>query len=123
MIELPVTIKKTHAFFWPEHVSFRNIVKQILYSIKGQSVWLRPNGNNLKQMKWLVKNNKNNDYVMFMIHSSELMPGGSPTFKTMDSIEKLYSDLENLFSYAASMQYRGITLKEYYDKFALNKDY
>ena len=37
--------------------------------------------------------------VQFALHSSELMPGGSPTFRTEDSIERLYEDLEALFAY------------------------
>jgi len=49
---------------------------------------------------------------MFMIHSSELMPGGSPTFQTQESIEKLYADLEVLFS-EASQHFEGITLRDF----------
>ena len=53
---------------------------------------------------------------MFMIHSSELMPGGSPNFKDENSIENLYIDIESIFSYAKSKGYVGITLREYYDR-------
>jgi hypothetical protein len=35
-----------------------------------------------------------NDYVEYMLHSSEYMPGGSPTFKNQQDIERLYADLE-----------------------------
>lgn len=35
-----------------------------------------------------------NDYVEYMLHSSEYMPGGSPTFKNKQDIEQLYVDLE-----------------------------
>jgi hypothetical protein len=54
-----------------------------------------------------------NDYVEFMLHSSEFMPGGSPTFKTQQDIEVLYRDLEQLFAW---LQQRtvGMTLAEYY---------
>jgi len=52
------------------------------------------------------------EYAMFMIHSSELMPGGSPTFQTQESIEKLYADLEVLFS-EASQHFEGITLRDF----------
>lgn len=53
------------------------------------------------------------DYVEFMLHSSEFMPGGSPTFKTEQDIEVLYRDLEQLFDW---LQQRtvGMTLAEYY---------
>ena len=53
---------------------------------------------------------------MFMIHSSELMPGGSPNFKDEKSIEDLYNETEKLFKYAKSKGYIGITLREYYER-------
>ena len=53
-------------------------------------------------------------YVQFMLHSSELMPGGSPTFPTESRIEKLYDDLEALFE-AASGHFRAATLSEFHD--------
>ena len=52
------------------------------------------------------------DYIMFMLHSSELMPGGRPTFPTKESIEKLYDLIRNVFQ-EASLYYKGKTLKEY----------
>ena len=57
---------------------------------------------------------------MFMLHSSEMMPGGSPTFKTQESIEILYRDLERLFQHV-SKNYEGITLREYCEKFESGK--
>jgi hypothetical protein len=56
-----------------------------------------------------------NDYVEFMLHSSEFMPGGSPTFKNEGDIELLYEDLEKLFSWLASRTV-GMTLAEYYER-------
>ena len=51
--------------------------------------------------------------VEFMLHSSELMPGGSPYFTDKDSIEKLYNDIEILFQ-SASKRFKGVTCKEFY---------
>jgi hypothetical protein len=51
-------------------------------------------------------------YAEFMLHSSEFMPGGSPTFRTRESIEQLYRDLEQLFSRAAE-SFTGATLSEF----------
>jgi len=50
--------------------------------------------------------------VVLAIHSSELMPGGSPFFPTAQSIEKLYNRLEILFSTAAEA-FCGKTLGEF----------
>jgi len=55
------------------------------------------------------------DYVEFMLHSSEFMPGGSPTFKTNEHIETLYDDLEALFEWLQSRTV-GRTLSEYYQE-------
>ena len=63
-------------------------------------------------MLYIVEKTKNRNYIEFMLHSSELMPGGSPTFKTKQSIEKLYDDMNILFS-EISRQRKGITLSDY----------
>ena len=57
-----------------------------------------------------------NDYVEFMLHSSEFMPDGSPTFKNEADIERLYQDLEALFSWLQTRT-QGMTLAEYYQYF------
>ena len=57
------------------------------------------------------------DYAEFMIHSSELMPGGSPRYPTARSIEALYRCLERLFA-AAEPDFEGLTLTEYHDRVA-----
>lgn len=43
------------------------------------------------------------DHLEFMLHSSELMPGGSPSFRTPGDIERLYDRLEALFETAARL--------------------
>lgn len=52
------------------------------------------------------------DYVEFMLHSSELMPGGSPKFRRTEDIELLYEQLEVLFGELAAWC-RGMTLREF----------
>lgn len=81
-------------------------------NILKEKIWLRPNGANLKEMLYIVEKTRSRDYIEFMLHSSELMPGGSPAFKTKQSIEKLYSDLSILFSEISKIR-KGITLSEY----------
>lgn len=83
--------------------------------VERKKVWLRPDGHNLEEMLWIadkISKNKNIDYLEFMIHSSELYPGVNPTFRTQKSIEKLYDDLEILFS-RISQNYVGIGLSDY----------
>jgi hypothetical protein len=50
------------------------------------------------------------------VHSSELMPGGSPFFKDENSIERLYRRLETLFASAAK-NFQGMTLGEFLQKY------
>ncbi len=52
-------------------------------------------------------------HVEFTLHSSEFMPGGSPTFRNASVIERLYEDLEILFG-ELSTWCRGMTLKEFH---------
>ena len=81
---------------------------------KNRALWLRPNRRNLEEMLYVIEQNyqSDNDYLMFMLHSSELMPGGSPTFKTEGGIERLYEHLDVIFK-AISRHYTGVGLEEY----------
>lgn len=111
-LEVPVTITKSRRFFWAEDFKPKAFLKKLYHYFSGEAIWLRPDGKNLKKMLSLVEQNKDSDYLMFMLHSSELMPGGSPTFKSKEAIEKLYFDLEKLFL-TVSQEYVGITLADY----------
>lgn len=81
---------------------------------KNRVLWLRPNRRNLEEMISVIEQNdqSQNDYLMFMLHSSELMPGGSPTFKTEGGIERLYEHLNVIFK-EISKKYIGVGLEEY----------
>jgi hypothetical protein len=52
-------------------------------------------------------------HLDFTLHSSELMPGGSPSFRNARDIERMYEDVEILFE-ELSAWCRGITLKEFH---------
>ena len=51
-----------------------------------------------------------------MFHSSELMPGGSESFPTAGSIEKLFGMLEATFAFLSARGCTGITLADFADK-------
>jgi len=51
-------------------------------------------------------------HLQFMLHSSELMPGGSPSFRDASDIERLYERLEMLFGQLRGWC-RGMTLQEF----------
>ncbi|WMQ74059.1 MAG: hypothetical protein GPOALKHO_001077 [Sodalis sp.] len=113
LLEVPVTTAYKHA-------PWVNAVSQVYDRLRGKrrnpSVqWLRPAGGNAAQMCKVVAQSlaAGSDHVEFMLHSSEFMPGGSPTFKDETAIERLYHDLEVLFD---ELQNRviGMTLAQYY---------
>jgi hypothetical protein len=58
--------------------------------------------------------------VEFLVHSSELMPGGSPRFRTAAAIERLYASLEVLFE-ELSTWCKGMTLAEFHAGFAMEE--
>ncbi|KAF0855786.1 polysaccharide deacetylase family protein [Pantoea dispersa] len=112
LLELPMSIQYRYG-------TLTNQLKKMWNGIRGRqrgpSVnWLRPVGGNLAQMKQVAEQTlaQGNDYVEFMLHSSEFMPDGSPTFKTEADIERLYDDLEDLFSWLATRT-QGMTLTEF----------
>ncbi|KLU14233.1 MULTISPECIES: polysaccharide deacetylase family protein [Xenorhabdus] len=113
LLQVPMSIQYKHS-------AVMNFIKQKYDRLRGKqrspSVnWLRSKGGNLAQMKTVVQQTLSNgsDYVEFMLHSSEFMPGGSPTFKSEEQIEQLYQDLEGLFEFLKPLV-QGMTLKEYY---------
>ncbi|MHC2069846.1 polysaccharide deacetylase family protein [Bremerella sp. T1] len=77
--------------------------------------WFRPFRGNRRSLAALAENGPqpNCDYLEMALHSSELMPGGSPSFPTQRSIEVLYERLEELFAFASN-HYTGRTLAEYH---------
>jgi hypothetical protein len=79
---------------------------------------LEPNGRNLRHLLAILKRarQRQEDYVEFTLHSSELMPGGSPKFPSAQSIETLYRHMEALFD-SAHGAFAGLTLQEYYERF------
>jgi hypothetical protein len=120
LLEVPVTIdtdcpRVLQADAFP--LRKFGIVERIVTRI-WRARWLRPNGCNLAAMLAQISTAASSgaSYVEFMLHSSELMPGGSPTFASEDSIERLYEHLDALFE-RASRSFRGATLAEFRAEF------
>ena len=123
LLEIPVTIVSQNNFI---NYLINNpalprkcIINQFHSYIK--PIWLRPNGNNLETMKIILdyKIQAGDDYAMLTLHSSELMPGGSPTFTTESDIEILYDHLQNIFNYSKDIYQPG-TLTDYYNYYIEN---
>lgn len=110
LYELPMTTAKIRTW---NGTSIKNRVKNI---ILGKKMWLRPATSTFEEMKMLCKiiEKKDVGYLEFMIHSSELMPGGSPYTKDSIQLENFYNRTQQLFEYI-SKDYVGVTLSEYYN--------
>jgi hypothetical protein len=117
LLEVPATV----LYAWPtamRGVAARTprVVRRLANKLYPEVRWLRPTGRNRRDLLRTVERVASGDrsYAEFVLHSSELMPGGSPVFPTEESIEALYADLEALFSTAAA-SFRGGTLTEFRD--------
>ncbi len=121
LLEIPVTILSTqNTFRRLLHISFRNVprLRTWVNQYFPLVCWLRPNGKNRKHMLDLVRRavREKKPYLQFILHSSELMPGGSPFFPTAKDIEILYADLDVLFKLAAQTC-QVATLKQFHQRF------
>jgi len=110
--EIPMTIVKGPGMKFRRAVDhLPRLARKVANWLVPPTHWLRPNGSNLRSMLSILDFVLEEDRpcVEFMLHSSELMPGGSPKFESVESIEKLYADLHVLFE-AARRSFRGATL-------------
>lgn len=109
LIEIPMTTARIKSF---TGVTIKNRVRNL---IKGKDIWLRPATNSAEEMIALIKDVENQkiDYLELMIHSSELMPGGSPYTKDKEAIESFYLKLESIFQYI-SKDYKGVLVRDLY---------
>ncbi len=91
----------------------------IMQNDQNQSCWLRPMQNNLQDMLYVIDTavEEKRLYLEFMIHSSELMPAGSPTFPSHKDIEYLYEMLAIIFDKIRQCGFKGTTLRSFCDHF------
>jgi hypothetical protein len=118
LLEVPMTVRPNYrsSFARRQRRLHNGVLGKVMQKILGAPYsWLRPNGRNLNALLSLVDWGASCHFPVleFMLHSSELMPGGSPTFRTPDEIEVLYTHLARLFDHVASLGIRGVTLAEF----------
>jgi hypothetical protein len=96
----------------------RSLLCRALNRVFPRLSWLAPTGDNIRPMVSVVKKcaAQNRPCVEFAMHSSNLMPGGSPFFWHSRNVETLYEDLNKLFS-QASKNFRGQTVTEFRREF------
>lgn len=117
MLEVPMTVMPSAnrpANWLRGRLAAGSFCRQALDRLSRPVRWLRPNGRNLRHLLGVIRRavEQGRDYVEFMLHSSEFMPGGSPTFPAEADIERLYEHMDALFAEAAR-HFAGATLAEY----------
>jgi hypothetical protein len=125
LLEVPVTIvrRDSRARRAAEAlVEWNSLMTRALNRLSKPVSWLRPNGRNRTDMVRIIEDvaNRSLDYAEFMLHSSELMPGGSPRFETNESIEAMYNDVEFLFDRVQGL-FSGSTMTEFYESFTAGR--
>jgi len=119
--EVPVTIRASGgvvAGSVRRLLGYRSVAGRLWNRLYPSARWFRPRPGNRAAMVGLLRElvRDGAPYVEFMLHSSELMPGGSPTFRDERSIEGLYEDLEAVFEEVRSLKLAGMTLAQYADR-------
>lgn len=112
ILEMPVSIVNNRI---TNRGSFKHKLKVL---VNGEKIWLRPATNSTQEICNAIDKIyklKDVDFVEFMIHSSEVMPSGSPYFKTERDIEQEYSTMTSIFEYANQRGYTGCTIEEYFN--------
>lgn len=96
----------------------RRIMNRFLPPVR----WLRPDRRNRDALVGLLRRavREQRFCIEFMVHSSELMPGGSPLFPRREDVERLYARLEVLFAVARESCV-GATLRECYEQLATRR--
>jgi len=115
LLEVPVTVATGALYRAAAWAYCIPILGAILNRLSPLHSWVSPGENDLPGMLRAAHAARASSAgcVELMVHSSELMPGGSPTFPNDAAIERLYANLEALFD-DLSAWCRGMTLSEFH---------
>lgn len=110
VLEVPVTVR-----YRRHYLSFKTLRHCARTLVSGDYQWMRPSFSSFTDMKNLsrIVAKEGSDYIEFMIHSSEFMPGGSPYYPDGKSVDSLFKEMSRLFSCLSDSGCIGVTLEEY----------
>ncbi len=129
LLEVPVTIVHTQRLMREsprvresfEHLRRVPGVSLLNRALKLEPTWFRPYPSMSKRrfrQVYDVAVEMGLPCLEMMFHSSELMPGGSGSFPTAGSIERLFAMLESTFAFLAQKGCTGVTLGDFAEKHA-----
>jgi len=119
LLEVPMTIRPSGLYRKAPWIYRVPLLRQATNRLVSPALnHLCPAESNLRGMLRATRTARSESaaHLDFSLHSSELMPGGSPTFRDATDVERLYEDLEILFGELSS-HCRGVTLKEFHTSF------
>ncbi len=125
LLEIPMTIVPSR---WPSMLHLRRylnglpLTRRILNRFFPPVHWLRPDRRNGHSLVRIVRHasRQRRTCVEFMLHSSELIAGGSPFFPRDADVERLHQNLKMLFAVVRETCV-GATLRECYEQIAANR--
>jgi hypothetical protein len=121
LLEIPVTATELGPrLLRPlrQRLGGRSVLRRGLNRLSPPQGWLAPTRNNAGLLLRVVEKSfaMNRPCVQLALHSSNLMPGGSPGFEKERDVEGLYENLHRLFS-VARRKFRGATVCEFRREF------
>jgi hypothetical protein len=117
LLEIPVTTMELQpgplralSSWLPQRSFARRVLKRLFPPL----CMFAPTRHNLRSLLKVVEKSvaAKSGCVHFALHSSNLMPGGSPPFREAEDVEALYDALDRVLSVAAQ-NFRGATLTEF----------
>jgi hypothetical protein len=118
LLEVPVTIRSSSLYRTTPWAYRIPLLRRAANKVSQGLRWLYPAKSTLETMLQMAHEARAEGaaHLEFILHSSELMPGGSPIFRSASDIERLYEDLAILFE-DLSTWCRGATLREFHARF------
>jgi hypothetical protein len=119
LLEMPMTIRKS---YWQTLETSRRYLKKGSINeaarslLSSQPTWFRPDIATMKEISHLIKScaHAGDDYLMFMLHSSEFMPGANPVYVSANDIDRLFADLKTILESLRRLNVKAATCSEYY---------
>lgn len=121
LLEVPMTVFPSRLFRSSPWLYRVPGLRRVAGRVSPAHRWLCPvpllEKHNLDAMLQLARRMRGGSvtHLQMMLHSSDLMPGGSPAFPNAAEVERLYASLEALFAELAGWC-RGLTLAEFRER-------
>ena len=117
LLEAPVTIQYGALYRQAPWLYCVPVARRLANAISPRPDWLSPAESTLDSMRRAAAGARDDgiEHLELMLHSSELMPGGSPSFPRSIDIERLYASLRTLFE-EISAWCVGMTLKDFLER-------